>query len=149
MRRLEEALRDIQRLAIDSAPLIYFVESHPELAAPVRWVIEKAETGELTLCTSVVTLIEVLTLPLEVGALAVAEAYEAILLESPYLELHGIDRQVARRAASLRGQYRLRTPDAVQVAVALQAGCGAFLTNDRNLRRVQDLPVLVLGDLAE
>ena len=149
MTALEESLRQVQRLAVDSAPWIYLIEGHPEFAAPVRMIVERAEKGELKLCTSALTLIEVLALPLAVGAHAIAEAYETILLESPYLELHDVDRLVARRAADLRGRYRLKTPDAVQVAVALQAGCDAFLTNDRRLRRVQDLTILVLSDLCD
>jgi predicted nucleic acid-binding protein len=41
----------------------------------------------------------------------------------------------------------LRLPDALQIAVALEAGCEAFLTNDLTLKRVVELRVLVLDDL--
>jgi predicted nucleic acid-binding protein len=41
----------------------------------------------------------------------------------------------------------MRLPDALQIAVALEEGCGAFLTNDRRLGRVSELRVLVLDDL--
>jgi predicted nucleic acid-binding protein len=37
--------------------------------------------------------------------------------------------------------------DALQIAVALEAGCEAFLTNDRTLKRVTELRVLVLDEL--
>jgi predicted nucleic acid-binding protein len=40
------------------------------------------------------------------------------------------------QAASLRARYGLRTPDALQISVALAAGCSAFLTNDARLQRV-------------
>jgi predicted nucleic acid-binding protein len=49
--------------------------------------------------------------------------------------------------AELRARDQLRTPDALQVASALGAGCEAFLTNDLALRRVTELHVLVLGEL--
>jgi predicted nucleic acid-binding protein len=55
---------------------------------------------------------------------------------------------VAARAAELRARYRLKLADALQLALALQAGCEAFLTNDLALRRVAELRVLVLDDLA-
>ncbi len=58
-----------------------------------------------------------------------------------------IDIAIADRAAALRAAYALRTPDTLQLAAALEAGCEAFLTNDRRLGRVQDLHVLVLDDL--
>ncbi len=53
----------------------------------------------------------------------------------------------AERAAALRARYHLRLPDALQIAVALEAGCEAFLTNDRALKRVAELRVLVLDEL--
>jgi hypothetical protein len=37
--------------------------------------------------------------------------------------------------------------DAFQVAAALNAGCDAILTNDVGLRRVTELPILIVGDL--
>ncbi len=39
------------------------------------------------------------------------------------------------------------TPDAIQMAAALVYGCEAFRTNDRDLRRVDELRVLLLDDL--
>ena len=49
--------------------------------------------------------------------------------------------QIAERAA------HLRTPDALQVATALDAGCDALLTNDLGLKRVAEMRVLVLDEL--
>jgi predicted nucleic acid-binding protein len=89
----------------------------------------------------------VLSLPLEQNAEAMVSAYRSILLQSPYIHLRPIDIEVAEGAARLRALHRLKTPDALQIAVACQAGCEAFLTNDRTLRRVTDINVLVLADL--
>jgi predicted nucleic acid-binding protein len=143
------ALDGVRRLAVDTAPFIDLVEAHPEFGPPVRSVIERAEGGDLLLVSSVLTLTEVLTLPFDKGAAEVADAYKALLLQTPYLRLEPIGPQVAERAARLRAQHRLRTPDAIQLAVAQQAGCEAFLTNDRDLRRVDAPAVLVLSDFQE
>jgi len=56
---------------------------------------------------------------------------------------------IADRAASLRARYRLRTPDAIQIATALQTRVDAFLTNDRDLRRVEEVPVLLIDELGD
>ena len=58
-----------------------------------------------------------------------------------------IEWPTAQRAAELRAAYRLLTPDALQLTVALEAGCEALLTNDRTLKRVTELRVLVLDEL--
>jgi len=54
---------------------------------------------------------------------------------------------IAEKAADLRARYNLRTPDALQVATALYAGCDAILTNDAAMARVTELSVLVIDDL--
>jgi predicted nucleic acid-binding protein len=41
----------------------------------------------------------------------------------------------------------LRTPDAMQIALAKTATCQAFLTNSKALERVTDVKVLVLDEL--
>ena len=53
-----------------------------------------------------------------------------------------------RTAARLRATHSLRTPDAIQMATALQAGASFFLTNDRRLRSIEGMTVLVVADLA-
>ena len=146
MTALLAALDGVRRLAVDTAPLIYFVEGHPEFGPPVRTVIERAESGNLVLVSSVLTLTEVLTLPFDKGATELADAFKALLLQTPYLRLEPIGPQIAERAARLRAQHRLKTPDAIQLAVAQETGCEAFLTNDRELRRVDVPKVLVLSD---
>jgi predicted nucleic acid-binding protein len=58
-----------------------------------------------------------------------------------------INQNMALQAAELRARYNLQLPDAFQVAIALAAGCEAFLTNDTMLSRVTELRVIVLDDL--
>ncbi len=89
----------------------------------------------------------VLTQPLQVGNTAIATAYRALLLGSRHFTLLPIDAAVADRAADLRARYRLRTPDAMQLAAAISAGCQAVMTNDATMRRVTELRVLVLDEL--
>jgi predicted nucleic acid-binding protein len=50
---------------------------------------------------------------------------------------------VASLAAQLRVQYRIKLPDAVQLASALQIGSAALVTHDRDFSTVQGLPVLM------
>jgi predicted nucleic acid-binding protein len=50
-------------------------------------------------------------------------------------------------AAELRARYRIKLPDAIQIAAALAKRCEAFITNDRQLAKVSEIRVLVLDDL--
>lgn len=55
------------RVTVDSAPIIYFLEGHPEFAPRYAPLFERAETGGHQLVTATVTLPEVLTGPLRAG----------------------------------------------------------------------------------
>jgi predicted nucleic acid-binding protein len=63
------------------------------------------------------------------------------------MQLVSIDPETAKVAADLRARYNLRTPDALQLATAIKAGCDAFLTNDATLKKVTELKILVLSEL--
>jgi predicted nucleic acid-binding protein len=92
-------------------------------------------------------LTEVLSKPKQSGNQRVEREYHSQPLQSRHMALVAVDTTIAERAADLRARWRIRTPDALQIATALDAGCQAFLTNDHALRRVTDLQILVLDDL--
>jgi predicted nucleic acid-binding protein len=144
---VDDALRGVSRLAFDTAPLVYLIERHPVFGPVVREIVRRVDSGEVHGVTSVITLIEVLALPLKLGQADLAAAYRRFLSRSRNLSLLVIDSVVAERAALLRARHGLRTPDAVQLAVALEAGCQAFLTNDAGLGKVTELRVVLLLDM--
>ena len=90
---------------------------------------------------------EVLVQPLMRGDIRIQQEYRDLLLYSRHFQTLPIDNDIAERAADLRVRYRLRTPDAFQVAAALNAGCEAFLNNDTVIKRVTELRVLTLDEL--
>lgn len=147
--KLAEALSGVRRLGVDTAPLIYFIEEHPRYGPIVSPVFQLITDGQLTGVTTVVTLVEVLTLPLQRGDQRLADAYKVVLGSSDNLAMVSIDAAIAERAAALRARHGLRTPDALQIAAALNTGCEAFLTNDARLSKVSELRVLVLDTFEE
>ncbi|MGB5686878.1 MAG: PIN domain-containing protein [Candidatus Electrothrix sp.] len=54
---------------------------------------------------------------------------------------------IAEKAARLRSQYSLRTPDAIQIATALHTGASALLTNDIRWPALPDVHILTLEQL--
>ncbi|MGA2030809.1 MAG: type II toxin-antitoxin system VapC family toxin [Thermoguttaceae bacterium] len=48
---------------------------------------------------------------------------------------------VVDRATIIRGRHRFKTPDALHLAAAVEAGCQAFLTNDARLSGFSDFTV--------
>jgi predicted nucleic acid-binding protein len=125
---------------VDTAPWIYLLEDHAEFAPRFLGLFEAAERGQIQLALSTVTLAEVLTGPFQAGQTALAKRYEVALGAYQRVPLSA---EVASLAAQLRVQYRLKLPDAVQLASALQIGAAALVTHDRDFSWVQGLPVLM------
>lgn len=145
--RIDVALQGVARLGVDTAPFIYYMEENPTYLARVAPIFLAADAGQITLVTSTITVAEVLIQPLRLGADNLRDEYLDLFLNSANLEVQSIDIEVARRAAELRAKYSVRLPDALQIAAALNAGCTAFLTNDRQLSHVSALRILVVDEL--
>jgi predicted nucleic acid-binding protein len=137
-------LREGATVLVDTAPWIYLLQDHPVFAPRFAGLFEAAESGRLQVALSTVTLAEVLTGPHQSGQMALAKRYEAAL--SAY-RLVPLTPDLAVLAAQLRVQYRLKLPDAVQLASALDIGAAALVSHDRDFSRVQGLPVL-MGEAA-
>jgi predicted nucleic acid-binding protein len=117
-----------------------------QLAGLAGVALDELAGGAFTGVTSVLTLMEITVKPLQMGRPDVAEEYEVLLANYPNLVIAALDRPAARRAAELRAEYRLRPADALQVAACLEQGATAFLSNDRELRRITHLQVWMLED---
>ena len=144
---ISDALKGVSRLAIDTAPFIYFVERTAPYVDTMREIFKQINDGDLLGYSSVITLAEVLVLPIRTENIELASQYRRILTKSRYFILQEITPGVAERAAALRAKYNVKAPDALQVASALEVGCEAFLTHDFGLRRILDLKIIIVGEL--
>ncbi len=143
---LDEALRDVDAILIDTAPAIYHLEHHPTYS-PVMLAFFRlrAERG-LRVVTSPVTLGECLVHPFRLDRSDLLESYSELLLSGEETEFHEIDSELAIRAAQIRAEHGLRLLDAFQVALARRAGCEAILTNDNAVRRAGQPRAILLDD---
>lgn len=147
MNSLQEALAGVTRIGIDTSPFIYLLETHPLYFPLVDPLFKRLDEGEFSAATSTITLAEVTVLPLRLRRYDLQQRYLDMLLNGTNLTIVPIDIQVAQTAAELRAQYSVHLPDALQLAAAILAKCDTFVTNDRTLKQVTDIPVLVLNDL--
>lgn len=120
------------RIMVDTAPIIYLLEDHPRHASRYAPVFERAEAGQYEIVVSTVTLAEVLTGPLRLGDEDLAERYRATLTHATGWSLVVLTPEIAQRAARIRARSRLKLPDAIQLATALETACIALVTHDRD-----------------
>ena len=135
-------------VAIDTSPLIFYIEEHPHYTDVVDPFFAAVSRGDIQLVTSTVTLLEVLIHPLRTGDEGLAQRYNDILLSSPNIATVPVTPVTAQVAAELRAAHNLKAPDAIQLAVAVNHRAAAFLTNDRDFPTGAGVEILKLRDLA-
>lgn len=134
-------------VGIDTAPFIYLIEQHARYdPILVPFFRDRIKSGQNQGVTSVITVAEVLVQPMLHDQPQLIERYEAALKHGRNIRTVEISHAVAKRAARLRARHTLRLPDAFQLAAAIEHGASYFITNDKRLRSIHDIGVLVLDD---
>jgi predicted nucleic acid-binding protein len=145
--KLNDALLNVALIGLDTAPIIYFVEANPKYDAIVTEIFQQINDSKIIGLTSVISLTEVLVHPIRQKNYLLKKKYNDIFQNSPNFYTKPIIVSVAQIAAELRAKYNLRTPDSLQIATALENNCDAFLCNDKDLKRVTELQILILDEL--
>jgi predicted nucleic acid-binding protein len=132
-------------IAIDTAVFIYFIEEEPRFLPQILPLFIEADQGDRVLVTSSLTLLEVLVVPYRAGDHQLAARYERLLTRSRGIRMVELSHDQLRAAAQLRAATSVKSPDALQLAAALGAGCSTFVTNDRRLPPIPGLRVIQLS----
>jgi predicted nucleic acid-binding protein len=132
-------------VGLDSSIFIYFIEGKQHFLPILDPLFSAIEAGELAVVTSSLTLLEVLVRPLRLNLPTLADEYEQILRRSSGIMLVPMSPRLLRLAAHLRAATAMKTPDAIQLASALIAGCTSFLTNDQRIPPVPGIRIVLAG----
>lgn len=132
---------------IDTAIFIYLLEDHEQYSLQLSELFDQISLGKIQAVTSLITLSELLVKPYELAGTAKAEEYRGILTSFPNLQMIGISEQVAMNAAKIRAKYTFSLIDSLQLAIAEDTKAKLFLTNDKQLKKYPDLPILYLDDV--
>ena len=145
---LDGFLERHRRIALDTGVVIYAVEANPkyfDLAGLIfNWV-----QMEGSAVTSTVTMTEALVRPYRLGDIEAVDKFYAFLLTYPHLEWVQPTLNIAARAAQIRAEYNLRTPDALQAATAITTGVTGLISNEIAFRRIKLLNVLILDEMLQ
>jgi predicted nucleic acid-binding protein len=134
-----------KKVALDTMVFIYAFEEHPVYLPLIKPLWHEVERGKIRAVTSTITLAECLVQPFRAKALELAARYKILFRDFPHLSVIPVSEEIAEKAAWLRAQYQIKTPDAIQLATAIDSGCHAFLTNDEDLAGPKEVRTLVLS----
>lgn len=137
--------RGVSAVYLDACTVIYLVEGAPPFqAAAAASVAPYQGDPDVVLLTSRLTRMECRVKPLRDGQAALLAVYES-LFAARRMSLAELSPAVVERATDLRARYRVRTPDALHLATAIEARAIAFITGDATLTRCTELNVLVIA----
>ena len=143
----ELALKGVRKLAMDTAPIIHFVEGHGSYQPFLEHTFKRISDGQMEGYTSVVSLLETLSLDRNLTDRKAQDIYRNLLFRCPNFYTIPIKyEELSEVVSQLMGEYDLGVPEAIQLGVAKTQGCDAFLTHSSKFGRVKDIKVLMLED---
>lgn len=145
--KVSTALQSVHRLFLDSSAVIYYIDENPAYLPVMDLIFDQVDANLIRAVTSPVTLAECLVLPIRDQDALKQQIFIDIITLPEMADFIPSGREVAQQAAVMRVRYNLKLPDALQIATAIAANCDAFLTNDEQLKRVQELNVIVIKEL--
>lgn len=132
---------------LDTAPFIYFFERHPQYYPPIAALLDAVYESGAQMVTSMITYVELATQPARRGDTRLVAKYRDFLTNSENLSIHPIGIAVADAAIRYRAMHGLRTPDALQLAVAELCGADYVVTNDAAWKKFRGLNVVLVKEL--
>jgi len=134
-------------IGLDTCVFIYHFEGsrYPELTEAV---FDAIESGRCRAVVSVISLMEILVMPLRKGDVRLASIYRTVFESMPNLSMVNVTPHIAEKAAGIRAKFNLSTPDSILLATTKESGGGLFITNEPGLKRVEEIEIAVLDDYA-
>ena len=120
----------IRKVYLDTCCVIYLLEDVPVFSEQIRKFM--AINTDAILCVSPLVRLEALVKPTIDGNIALIADYEIFLADQQWLTIGDVEFD---RALGLRACHKIKSPDALHLATAMQYDCVEFWTNDERLRQ--------------
>src|SRR5258708_4570585 len=128
---------------LDACCFIYLVEGQPAWRSAVDGPLRTLGPSA-TIVTSQLSRLECRTKPMRDRNSALLARYDALFAASR-VALRDLTAAVVDGATHLRATYGFKSPDALQLASAVECGAAAFWTGDASLARCLEVPVVVIS----
>ena len=135
-----------KKVFFDTNLFIYLIEENPIYFNQINKLIKFLMDNNYQIVTSTLTLGEILTKPYKDNRMDLVQEYKIFFSA---IELVELNNEIASIFARVRADYGIKTPDAIQLASAVYAGCDLFATNDDKLSRFDGCRVLLLSEFDE
>jgi len=128
----------------DANIFIYLLENHSDLGEVCLSIVQSAVDKELDGYSGDLVLAELLVKPLKDNNARAVKAVKDLFSKETRIELLPHKRSTFETAALLRANYKIKLPDALHIATAIENHIEVFLTNDREIPSIPEITVLQL-----
>lgn len=140
-------MTEYSSIYLDTAPIIYALEGVTPYTQKVQDFLFSHFENDSAFSTSSITNTEYLVFPyrnLDFQKITEFERFKSIL----NIKTVPADDIITKRAAEIRAKYTgIKGMDSIHLSTAIKLGCGIFLTNDKQLKQVSEIPVLLVDEL--
>ena len=139
-------MTEYKRIFLDTAPIIYFLDESSPLRAKTEQVLSEMIGTHAELVTSVISCMEYLVHPYRrQDSRAICALWQFV--DGCGIQVLDVTKATAEKAAKIRAVFpSFKAMDALQLAVARMSGCDVFLTNDKQLRRFDEISFCLIEE---
>ena len=136
-------IENFSKVFIDTAPFVYILE-YNKIFTPATEMVFSEFPENTVFITSVITYAEFCVKPItKKNSDAIKEFLS--FAEDMNCDFKNVDISIAKIVAILRAKYKfLKTPDALQIATAIHYNCDKFITNDKKLKQISEIDVVLI-----
>ena len=139
-------LKNGRAVYLDANILIYLLEDYPQYRSSLDNLLSLIETGEVKAHTSQLSLAEILVKPYKDEAHEAVEQYKALFDVPQFLTVHQVTSDILIKAAEIRSRSSIKLLDAIHIATTQFSNCNIIITNDRALKKIEQIEVVSLDD---
>ena len=128
------------RYYLDTAPIVYTVETSPLFAQRVDVVLNRVGVIPIT---SEMARLECRVKPMRDGNSILLQDFDDYF-NNTIAEIVPLTRDVVDKATEIRAPFNFKTPDSLHLAAAVVSHCDVFLTNDQRLSRFTGITIEIV-----
>ncbi len=128
----------------DANIFIYLLEHHSDLGEVCLSIVQSAVDKGLDGYSGDLVLAELLVKPLKDNNARAVKAVKDLFSKETRIELLPHKRSTFETTALLRANYKIKLPNALHIATAIENHIEVFLTNDREIPSIPEITVLLL-----
>jgi predicted nucleic acid-binding protein len=132
---------------VDTSPFIYLIEKHSGYHKKLKDFFTNLYVNEDRIISSVITFSEFGVKPYQNNQLHLIEDFE-FFINQMSIALLDVNKLHAKKAYQLRAKYPfLKGMDSIQLGTAIVEKCKLFLTNDKQLKKIDEISVVLVEEI--